>query len=81
CPAPLYHSAPLRFSMAVHRLGGTCVVMERFDAEDALRYIEKYKVTHAQWVPTHFIRMLKLPEDVRQKYDLSSLQTVWHAAA
>ena len=81
CPAPLYHSAPLRFSMAVHRLGGTCVVMERFDAEDALRYIEKYKITHAQWVPTHFIRLLKLPEEVRAKYDLSSLQTIWHAAA
>ena len=80
-PAPLYHAAPLRWSMAVQQLGGTVVVMERFDAEKALEAIEKYKVTHAQWVPTHFIRMLKLPEDVRRKYDVSSLKAVWHAAA
>ena len=53
-PAPLYHAAPLGWSMAVHALGGTVVVMERFDPEAALAYIEKYKVTTAQWVPTHF---------------------------
>jgi long-chain acyl-CoA synthetase len=80
-PAPLYHAAPLRWSMAVQQLGGTVVVMERFDPEKALEYIEKYKVTHAQWVPTHFIRMLKLPEEVRNRYDMSSLKAVWHAAA
>ena len=80
-PAPLYHAAPLRWSMAVQQLGGTVVVMERFDAEAALAAIEKYRVTHAQWVPTHFIRMLKLPEEVRARYDVSSLQSVWHAAA
>jgi long-chain acyl-CoA synthetase len=80
-PAPLYHAAPLGWSMAVHALGGTVVVMERFDAEDALRLIEKYKVTSAQWVPTHFVRMLKLPEEVRGRYDLSSLKAVFHAAA
>ncbi|MBR0553099.1 acyl-CoA synthetase [Stakelama marina] len=80
-PAPLYHAAPLRWSMAVQQLGGTVVVMEHFDAEAALAAIEKYRVTHAQWVPTHFIRMLKLPEDVRTKYDLSSLKSAWHAAA
>jgi long-chain acyl-CoA synthetase len=80
-PAPLYHAAPLRWSMAVQQLGGTVIVMERFDPEKALEYIEKYKVTHAQWVPTHFIRMLKLPDAVREKYDVSSLQAVWHAAA
>ncbi len=80
-PAPLYHAAPLRWTMAVQQLGGTVVVMEKFDAEEALRLIEKFKVTHAQWVPTHFVRMLKLPEEVRTRYDLSSLKAVWHAAA
>ena len=80
-PAPLYHAAPLRWSMAVQQLGGTVVVMERFDPEAALAAIERFRVTHAQWVPTHFIRMLKLPEEVRKGYDTSSLQAVWHAAA
>jgi len=80
-PAPLYHAAPLGWSMAVQALGGTVILMERFDAEDALSLIEKYKVTTAQWVPTHFVRMLKLPEDVRKTYDLSSLTQVFHAAA
>ena len=80
-PAPLYHAAPLGWSMAVMALGGTVIMMERFDPEDALRFIEKYKVTTAQWVPTHFVRMLKLPEEVRTKYDLSSLTGVFHAAA
>ena len=72
-PAPLYHAAPLRWSMTVHRLGGTVVVMEKFDAEEALAAIEQYRVTDSQWVPTHFVRMLKLPEDVRSGYDLSPL--------
>ena len=80
-PAPLYHAAPLRWSMAVQQLGGTVVVMEHFDAQAALAAIERYRVTHAQWVPTHFIRLLKLPDDVRARYDLSSLRAVWHAAA
>jgi acyl-CoA synthetase (AMP-forming)/AMP-acid ligase II len=80
-PAPMYHSAPLRFSMALTRLGSTVVVMEHFDPADALRLIEQYKVTHSQWVPTMFIRMLKLPEAERKKYDLSSLQIAIHAAA
>jgi long-chain acyl-CoA synthetase len=80
-PAPLYHAAPLRWSMAVQQLGGTVVVMERFDPEAALAAIERYRVTHAQWVPTHFIRLLKLPEEVRRRYDMSSLRSVWHAAA
>lgn len=80
-PAPLYHAAPLRWSMAVQQLGGTVVVMERFDPEAALAAIERYRVTHAQWVPTHFIRLLKLPEEVRRRYDVSSLKSVWHAAA
>jgi len=80
-PAPLYHAAPLRFCMTVHRQGGTTVVMERFDAEDALANIEKYKVTTSQWVPTMFVRMLKLEPEVRAKYDVSSLEAAVHAAA
>lgn len=60
-PAPLYHAAPLRWCMAVQKLGGTVLVMEKFDPEAALMLIERHGVTHAQWVPTHFIRMLKLP--------------------
>ena len=80
-PAPLYHAAPLGWSMAVQALGGTVVLMERFDPEESLRLIEQHKVTTAQWVPTHFVRMLKLPEDVRARYDVSSLNQVFHAAA
>ena len=80
-PAPLYHAAPLRWSMAVQQLGGTVVVMERFDPEAALAAIERFRVTHVQFVPTHFVRMLKLPEEVRRRYDTSSLRAVWHAAA
>src|SRR5690606_19840027 len=79
-PAPLYHAAPLRYCMTVNRLGGTVVVMEHFDPEDALRQIEKHKITHSQWVPTMFVRMLKMPEDVRKKYDVSSLKVAIHAA-
>ncbi|MDE2487625.1 MAG: acyl-CoA synthetase [Alphaproteobacteria bacterium] len=80
-PAPLYHAAPLGWSMAVQAMGGTVIMMERFDAEDALRFIQQYKATTAQWVPTHFVRMLKLPQEVRAKYDVSSLVGVFHAAA
>jgi len=80
-PAPLYHAAPLRFSAMVQALGGTVVVMEKFDAEAALAAIEHYGVTHSQWVPTMFIRMLKLPDDVRNRYDLSTLRIAVHAAA
>jgi long-chain acyl-CoA synthetase len=80
-PAPLYHAAPLRFCMAVHRFGGTCVVMERFDARAALELVERHRVTHTQMVPTMFIRMLKLPREERERFDLSSLRAVIHAAA
>ena len=80
-PAPLYHAAPLRFCLWTLRTGGNLVIMEKFDAEQALALIEKYKVTTAQWVPTMFIRMLKLPEDVRMKYDVSSIKYAIHAAA
>ncbi|OHB27624.1 MAG: acyl-CoA synthetase [Phenylobacterium sp. RIFCSPHIGHO2_01_FULL_69_31] len=80
-PAPLYHAAPLRWCMSVHKLGGTVIVMEKFDPEAALALIEKYKVNVGQFVPTHFVRMLKLPEEVRKKYDVSSMVSAVHAAA
>jgi long-chain acyl-CoA synthetase len=80
-PAPLYHAAPLHYSMTAQRLGATVVVMEHFDAEAALRTIEKYKVTASQWVPTMFVRMLKMPPADRLKYDVSSLKSAIHAAA
>jgi long-chain acyl-CoA synthetase len=80
-PAPLYHSAPIYWTMAVHRLGGTAVVMEKFQPQDALALIEKYRVTHTNMVPTMFVRMLKLDPSVRSGYDVSSLIQVIHAAA
>jgi acyl-CoA synthetase (AMP-forming)/AMP-acid ligase II len=80
-PAPLYHSAPLRFTMGVHRLGGATVVMDRFDPEQFMRLVQDYAVTHTQVVPTMFVRMLKLPQEVRERYDVSTLQLVVHAAA
>ena len=80
-PAPLYHAAPLRYNMRCQRFGATCVIMEHFDAENYLRLVEKYKITHTQLVPTMFVRMLKLPDEVRLKYDVSSLITAIHAAA
>lgn len=80
-PAPVYHAAPLRFSAAVQALGGTVVMMERFDAAAALQAIENHSITHSQWVPTMFVRLLKLPEEVRQGVDLSSHRLAIHAAA
>ena len=80
-PAPLYHAAPLGWCSTIHRLGGTVVIMEKFTPESALAAIEKYRVTDSQWVPTHFVRMLKLPEEERTRYDLSSHKRAIHAAA
>ena len=80
-PAPLYHAAPLRFTLAVHQIGGTAVIMEHFDPEEFLRLVQQYRATHTQVVPTMFVRMLKLPADVRTRYDVSSLQMAVHAAA
>ena len=80
-PAPLYHAAPLRYCMAFFRAGATIVVMEKFDPEQALQLIEKYKVNYSQWVPTMFVRMLKLDEAIRKKYNVSSLKVAIHAAA
>ncbi|MCW2622171.1 MAG: fadD [Frankiales bacterium] len=81
CPAPLYHASPLGWSLGTQRHGGTVVLMERFDPLECLQAIERYGVTHAQFVPTMFVRMLKLPEAQRRAYDLSSLRMVVHAAA
>ncbi len=80
-PAPLYHTAPLAYTTTCHRLGATVVQMPKFDPEQALAAIEQYHVTLTQMVPTMFVRLLKLPEDVRGKHDLSSLRTLVHAAA
>ncbi|CAM3267083.1 hypothetical protein SPAN111604_13945 [Sphingomonas antarctica] len=79
--APLYHAAPLSWTMTVQKLGGTIVLMRKFDAEAALAAIERYACNSGQFVPTHFVRMLKLPEDARTKYDVSSMQVAIHAAA
>lgn len=81
CPAPLYHTAPLLFSTIPQRLGSKIVVMPKFDPEQMLRWIEEYRVTFVQMVPTMFIRLLKLPKEIRESYDLSSLKMVLHAAA
>ncbi|WP_280490120.1 acyl-CoA synthetase [Nocardia carnea] len=78
---PLYHAAPLGWTMGTVRNGGTAVVMEKFEAEDALIAIDGFRVTHAQFVPTMFVRMLKLPEETRTRYDMTSLRSVIHAAA
>jgi long-chain acyl-CoA synthetase len=80
-PAPLYHSAPQAAVGLTIDCGGTAVIMETFDAERYLQLVEKYRVTHSQLVPTMFSRMLKLPDDVRHRYDLSSLEIAIHAAA
>ena len=80
-PAPLYHAAPLRWSMSVIARGGTVIVMEHFDAEEYLRLVERYRVTHSQVVPTMLVRMLKLASAVRTSSDVSSMQYLIHAAA
>ncbi|HEX5142348.1 MAG TPA: fatty-acid--CoA ligase FadD4 [Mycobacterium sp.] len=80
-PAPLYHTAPSVWSMQAQAAGITTVVLEKFDAEGCLDAIAKHGVTHGQFVPVMFTRMLKLPESVRNSYDVSSLQRIMHAAA
>jgi len=80
-PAPLYHGSPLVFCMSAQRLGATVVVMERFDPVSCLELIERHRVTYAQFVPTMFVRMLKLSDEERTRYDLSSLKEVTHGAA
>lgn len=80
-PAPLYHAAPLRFAMNLLRVGGTVVGLDRFDAEAALAAIDARRVTHSQWVPTMFRRLLLLPPETRARYDLSSHRVAIHAGA
>jgi long-chain acyl-CoA synthetase len=80
-PAPLYHTAPVVFSSMAHRVGATVVVLERWDPIACLEAIQRYEVTTAQFVPTMFVRLLKLPDGVRESYDVSSLRLVSHAAA
>ncbi len=80
-PAPLYHSAPLGFCTSTQALGGTVVVMEKFDPAEALAHIDTYKITHSQWVPTMFSRMLKLPPEQLEGFDWSTHKVAIHAAA
>ena len=80
-PAPLYHSAPAASVSASLRLGATTVVMEHFDPEQWLSLVERYRVTHCQMVPVMFSRLLRLPAEVRSRYDTSSLECIVHAAA
>ncbi|MCP3810969.1 acyl-CoA synthetase [Mycobacteriaceae bacterium Msp059] len=80
-PAPVYHAAPLKWCGGVHALGGTVVLMEKFDATAALAAIQRHRITATQMVPTMFIRMLQLPDDVRHLFDTSSLRLAVHAAA
>lgn len=80
-PGPLFHSAASNWLLALMHAGATMVLMQRFDPEAVLRLIERYRVTFVQFVPTHMIRLLRLPEDVRRSYDVSSLKAIVHAAA
>src|SRR5246127_272377 len=80
-PAPLYHSAPQAAVNLTIRMGGTVIIMEKFDPEQYLALVEKWGITHSQLVPTMFSRLLKLPEEVRNRYDLSTLEIAVHAAA
>ncbi len=80
-PAPMYHAAPLAFSSSTICHGGTVVMMEKFEPLRALELIEKHRVTHSQWVPTMFSRMLKLPEEERVRHELGSHRVAIHAAA
>ncbi len=80
-PAPLYHAAPLAFCTVTLTMGGTVVLMKKFDAEKSLALIDQYKASHSQWVPTMFIRMLKHPNDIRKRYSMSSMKFAIHAAA
>jgi acyl-CoA synthetase (AMP-forming)/AMP-acid ligase II len=79
--APLYHAYPLQTCTSVVRWGGTLVLTEKFDAEESLRIVEEFGVTHTSMVPTMFVRFLRLPEDVRRRYDVSSIRLAIHAGA
>lgn len=79
--APLYHTAPVRWNLSVMKAGGTCVIMEKFDPLLALETIEQYLVTHGQFVPTMFTRLLRLPENERNRHAIHSMKYMIHAAA
>ena len=79
--SPLYHAAPAHQALTAHAFGGSVVMMPKFDAEETLRVIEKYNVTHGQFVPTQFLRMHKLPDEIKSLHNLSSLKVVLHAGA
>lgn len=80
-PSPYYHAAPMKWGQGMTVLGGTLVMAEKFDAENALKAIERYRITHSQWVPTMFHRLLALQQEVRGRYDLSSQKVAVHAGA
>lgn len=80
-PAPLYHAAPLRYTLRTLDVGGCAIIMGRFDPEQALALMEQHQVTHSQWVPTMLGRLLKLPDEVKRKYQLRSHRVAIHAAA
>lgn len=80
-PAPLYHAAPLAYNQVNMLFGGTSIIMTKFDPIKSLALIEKYKANYSQWVPIMFVRMLKLPEEIRMKYDVTSMKLALHAAA
>jgi len=80
-PAPLYHAAPLRYVMRTVEVGGCAILMKKFDAERALKAIDQYAVTHSQWVPTMFVRLLELPASVRNAVSLKTMRVAIHAAA
>lgn len=79
--APLYHVAPVKLNMIAHSLGATTVLMGDFEAKWALECIQTHRITHSHWVPHMFVHMVKLPETIRRRYDVSSLQSAVHAAA
>ncbi|MEP5699105.1 MAG: acyl-CoA synthetase [Sneathiella sp.] len=81
CPAPLYHAAPLRHTMVTLKMGGSAFIMAKFDAQQSLKIIEQEQITHSQWVPTMFVRLLKLPSETRNAFDFSSMEMAVHAAA
>src|SRR5207249_571491 len=80
-PAPIYHSAPQASVALSLRFGSTAIVMEHFDPVEYLELVQRHHVTHSQLVPTMFSRLLKLPDEVRLGYDVSSLECAIHAAA
>ena len=78
---PMYHSAPAAYGMGSARLGLSMVLQARFEAEDMLRLIDRHKVSHMHIVPTMFVRLLRLPDEVKRRYDVSSLRWITHGAA